>query len=199
VFGLLSLAVPAAVAAHCVGYELAALGQRSFGPLTGGGLHDGHAVGSHAAHLASAHDVHAAHLPLVPLTTGALVVGALVLGSAVIGGRRAVGVAAPRLGALVAAQFGVVAVIELTGAAAGMSPPAEAVVLALALQFPVAVAMVQLARSTRRLLVRLLRAGVRPGRRRPVPLAPGVVVDLAMSQIWSSHPPGRGPPAGMVH
>lgn len=193
VAGLVSLAVPAGVAAHCAGYELAARGQSWLGPIGGGGggVHAAHGGGAHGVAVA---DVHASHLPLVPLTSGALLVGALALLAALLGGRRLAGSGAPRLGTLLAAQFAVLVAIEVAGLVAGMSPPTTAVLLAVALQLPVAVALVQLARSTRRLLGRLLRASLLPPRRRPVALRPGVPVTSAGSVLWPSRPPGRGPP-----
>ncbi len=192
VLGLMSLAVPAGVAAHCAGYELAARGQSVLGPIGGGdGAHDSHSVGAHGPLVA---DAHASHLPLVPLTTGALLVGALVLLAALLGGRRMAGIGAPRLGTLLAAQFAVLVAVEVAGLAAGMSPPAASVLLAVALQLPVAVALVLLARGTRRLLGRLLRATPGPARRRPLALRPSAVVSVTGTVLWSSRPPGRGPP-----
>lgn len=191
VAGLLSLAVPAGVAAHCAGYELAARGQALLGPLAGGGMHAAH-VG--AAHGPPVTDAHASHLPLVPLTTGALLVGAVVLLATLLGGRRMAGIGAPRLGTLLAAQFVVLVSVEAAGLAAGMSPPAASVLLAVALQLPVAVALVLLARGTRRLLGRLLQATPGPARRRPLALRPSAVVSVTGTVLWSSRPPGRGPP-----
>ena len=189
--GLFSLAVPAAVAAHCAGYELAAVGQRWLGPLAGDGLHAAHGIGSHGTSLAG---THAGHLPLVPLTTGALFVGAVGMLVLLIGGRRAVGVRAPRLASVLAAQLAVLVAIETAGTISGMSPPVASVLFALALQLPVAVAMVQFARSARRLLVRLLRAAPRPARPAPVlRLVPATLHPRSL-RVWAMRPPGRGPP-----
>lgn len=189
--GLFSLAVPAAVAAHCAGYEIAAVGQRWLGPLTGDGLHAAHDMGSHGTPLVGSH---AGHLPLVPLTTGALFVGAVGMLALLVGGRRAVGVRAPRLASLLAAQLAVLVAIEVAGAIAGMSPPAASVLFALALQLPVAVVMVQFARSARHLLVRLLRAAPRPARPAPVlRLVPAILHPRSL-RVWAMRPPGRGPP-----
>jgi hypothetical protein len=130
----------------------------------------------------------------VPAGVAALLVGALVLLAALLGGRRMAGIVAPRLGTLLAAQFAVLVAVEVAGLAAGMSPPAASVLLAVALQLPVAVALVLLARGTRRLLGRLLRATPGPARRRPLALRPSAVVSVTGTVLWSSRPPGRGPP-----
>ena len=191
--GLLSIAIPAAVASHCAGYELAALGERWLGPLGGSGLGAGHHAHAHA-HAATSGRIHAGHLPLLPLTTGALLIGALVVLVVLVGGRRAAGLRAPRLGALLSAQLGVLIAIEAAGAVAGMSPPAASVLIAVVLQVPVAVAMVQLARGARHLLVRLLRPTMRSVRAGTVHLSLTPRFAHRARTRWSMRPPGRGPP-----
>ena len=104
--GLVAVAVPASVAAHCAGYELAAVGQRWLGPL------GGEVATAHANHGHHASDVHGGHLPLIPLSAGALLLGAIAVLAALVGGRRVAGVGAPRLSVLVTAQLTVLVAIQ---------------------------------------------------------------------------------------
>jgi len=193
VASLAAVAVPAAVAAHCAGYELAALGEASLGPLGGGPQHAGH-HGATAVHAASTNP-HAHHVPLIALTTGALLVGALVVLSTVLAVRRLGGLPRLRLGPLVAAQFAVLLAIELPGLVSGSATaPASAVVLGIAAQFPVSLVVLALARGARRL------AAVLATSRRPLvrpadsPLRILVTADLQPTSTWAAPAVGRAPP-----
>ena len=182
--GLLLVAAPSAVAAHCSGYELVSRFESVVGPL-GTDPHAHHSVGA---------DVHSQHLPLIPITTGALLVGSLALLTVVLAGRRLGGLPRIDLTELVVAQFAVVATIELGGLATGMSPQAALVVAGMLLQVPVAVAIFHLARHVRRLVARII-AGPRPAL---TAAAPAIFTPAPLTPVrrivWATPGTVRGPP-----
>lgn len=192
--GLAAVAVPAAVAAHCAGYELAARLETLLGPLGGGGAHHGGHHGAIAVQAASTNP-HAHHLPLIPLTTGALLVGALTVLSSVLAFRRVGGLPRLRLGPLVAAQAAVLVAIELPGIVSGLATaPASAMVLGIAAQFPVALVVLALAQGARRLAASLVtsrRSLVRPA---ATPLRILVTAELQPTSTWAAPAVGRAPP-----
>lgn len=196
VMGLLSVATPAAVAAHCAGYELAFRLETVLGPLGGAGHHAGH--GAAATSAAAASDPHAHHVPLIPLTTGALLVGALVVLTGVVTARRFGRGPALRLGPLLLTQAAVLAAIEAPMLFSDGAASPSAVVLGLALQLPVALVILALARGARRLLATLAAASG------PVlTAAAGVVVvprpaTRRQQSIWASAAVGRAPPVGVI-
>lgn len=189
--GLLGVAVPAAVAAHCLGYEVASRLERVAGPLTGGTSHGGHAA--HAGEVAS---VHASHLPLIPLTSGALLVAAVALLSGVVTIRRVADTPRVGLWPLLLAQLAVMGLIEFAGWATDASPAAGPVVLALMAQVPVAVIAFHLCREVHQMVVRLVCAGAA---RRLTTSPPAVCVapdDVRPDPlVWALACPGRGPPS----
>lgn len=195
--GLLSLSVPAAVVAHCAGYEVSARGQRWLGPITAD-AHAGHGLSGHGAlegHAAAA-SVHAGHLPLLPVTTGALLVGAALVLTAVAGGRRLGRLTPPSLGALLVTQVMTVGAIEAAGHVSGLGISGASLLMALVLQLPVALVVVHIVRGAQRLLNRLVASSevVSVRGRAPRP----VVSDVACcgTTLWFMQPPGRAPPRG---
>lgn len=188
--GLLGVAVPAAVAAHCLGYEVASDLEGVAGPLAGGP-----AYGGHAAHAGEVASVHASHLPLLPLTSGALLVAAVALLSGVVTIRRVADIPRVGLWPLLLAQLVVMGLIEFAGWATDASPAAGPVVLALMVQVPVAVVVFHLCRQVHRMVVHLVRTGAA---RRLATSPPAVCVapdDVRPDPlVWALARPGRGPP-----
>lgn len=189
--GLLGVAVPAAVAAHCLGYEFASRLERTAGPLVGRTSH-----GGHAAHGAEGAGVHASHLPLLPLTSGALLVAAAAMLAAVVTIRRVADIPRVGLWPLLLAQLTVMGLIELAGWATGASPAAAPVLLAMMAQVPVAVVVFHLCREVRRLVVHLVCSSAA---RRLASSPPAVFVahdDVRPDPlVWALACPGRGPPS----
>lgn len=191
--GLLGVAVPAAVAAHCVGYELAVRFGAMAGPVGGGVGHSG--LTGHGVHGGETASIHATHIPLIPLTSGALLVGAMAVLAAVVTARRVVNVPRIAVGTLIAAQFVVMGMIELAGWMAHGSLAVGPVLVALVVQVPVAIVVFQLCRQVRHVVVRLIQSA---SVRRLTSLPPVVRVPLLQVRfeplVWSLSCPGRGPP-----
>jgi hypothetical protein len=193
--GLVGVAVPAAVAAHCLGYELAFRFGQLAGPV-GTGTSTGAGHGVHGAHAGEAASVHAAHLPLIPLTSGALLLAATAMLTMVVTVRRVTDIPRVGLGRLIAAQFAVVGMIELAGWMADGSHTAAGLLMALVIQVPVAVVVFHLCRQVRRIVVHLVRsAGARQLTAAP-PVAGVAPMDIRPSPlVWALSCPQRGPPA----
>lgn len=198
--GLVGVAVPAAVAAHCLGYELASrFGQVAgpFGAGTGSGTGTGH--GAHGVHAGEAASVHASHIPLIPLTSGALLLAAMLMLATVVTVRRVTDIPRLALGRLVAAQFAVVGLIELAGWIANGGQDAGPMLMALVIQVPAAVVVFHLCRQVRRMVVHLVRSGSARRLTAPSPLVGVAPVDVRPSLlVWALSCPQRGPPGFAV-
>lgn len=181
--GLVGVAVPAAVAAHCGGYELFHWLETWLGPLSSD---------PHAHHSGSS--VHANHFPLIPLSTGALLVGASVVLAVVLAGRRLGGLPSLNLRLLVIAQLIVVVLIEVGAGAAGAGWQPAWLVAGLALQVPVALLVFSLVRHVRHAIARLLSHPHRLSAAGTLPALGLRCVDLPPRSTWASPATVRGPP-----
>jgi hypothetical protein len=193
--GLVGVAVPAAVAAHCLGYELASRFGQLAAPV-GTGTSTGTVHGAHGMHAGEAASVHTAHLPLIPLTSGALLLAATAMLATVVTVRRVTDIPRLELGRLIAAQFAVVGMIELAGWMADGGHAPAGLLMALVVQVPVAVVVFHLCRQVRRIVVHLVRSC---GARQLTAAAPLVAVapmDVRPSPlVWALSCPQRGPPS----
>lgn len=196
--GLVGVAVPAAVAAHCLGYELASRFGRLAGPV-GAGAGTGTAHSAHGMHAGEAASVHASHIPLIPLTSGALLLAATAMLATVVTVRRVTDIPRLGLGRLVAAQFVVVGLIELAGWIANGSQAAGPLLMALVIQVPVALVVFHLCRQVRRMVVHLVRSAGARQLTAASPLVAVAPVDVRPSPlVWALSCPQRGPPGFAV-
>ncbi len=208
--GVLGLGVLGMLAAHCGGYQLAGVLGLDADPApgsverivhVGSHVHDGHHLEATDHVAAVIGDHHAGHAHVLPLASGAFLLSLLVaLAAGVLASRRA-GLRPPGARTLLLTQLGLFVVMEVGerwfgGADVAAVLGERRVLLALALQLPVAVLVARLSRRVVALVAALF------GRPRALRHRASIEVANIPSDVWWSPTryvgltaAPRGPPA----